>query len=117
MEIQKVIKPFKCLWGSCQIVFESPNDCFYHCRKSHVKKEMKTCLWNKCHMVSSSRCNLTNHLLTHIPVVSGVCYVCDREFKWRWDFKKHIRRHSATENRFNEAAAILFVEYHSRFEF
>ena len=101
-------KEISCEWWKCLRTFTNPNDCYNHCRKVHVIQDTRKCQWKDCRMTSSTRCNLTNHLLTHIPVVNGVCYVCDREFKWKCDFKRHISKHNSAENRFNNAAKLLF---------
>ena len=106
--MDNLILNLSCDWDGCKKRFNKANDLYYHCRKTHIRKEMTKCLWKDCEMISSSRCNLTNHLLVHIPVVNGVCYICDRSFKWRCDFKRHVKGHSNSQNRFNEAVSILF---------
>ena len=97
-----------CKWDNCNHVFNTPNDCYYHVRKTHLRKETKICLWEDCNMECKNRCNLTNHLLSHIQVINGVCYLCNREFKWRCDYKKHLKKHTEPQNKFNELVSILF---------
>lgn len=97
-----------CQWENCNMTFKSQNNCYDHVRQVHVLKNTLVCKWNGCHKVCSIRSNLTNHMLKHLQIVSGVCYVCERVFKWRGDSKKHLMRHSQTDRKFNDAVSILF---------
>ena len=95
--------------SKCKFKFATQNECYDHVRKVHIKKDTLICRWGKCGKVCTIRSNLTNHLLKHIPIVNGVCYVCDRIFKWRGDSKKHLLRHNRRERKFNDAVSLLFT--------
>ena len=108
-----------CLWRNqdpshpqynqkCGQVYSSTNKCYDHVRYDHIDRTMRTCQWGNCKKTSTTRCNLTNHLLTHINIVSGICHICDRQFKWKSDFKKHFTTHTKDEVKFNKMVDILF---------
>ena len=102
----------KCEWVQndmeCGIQFKNPNECYEHVRKSHINSSTVACGWSDCNNVSSSRCNLTNHLLTHISIISGTCYLCNETFKRKHIYRRHKSLHSEAENKFNEVLELLF---------
>ena len=108
--VYKNIKSFKCNWEMCQKGFEDARACYNHVKTYHIRTGMRECKWNSCKIISSSRCNLNNHIMTHLPVVNGICHLCNRSFKWRCDFKKHqLLYHHDEENKFNnEIVDFLF---------
>ena len=103
---------FKCEWVAidreCGLQFKNPNECYEHVRRSHINSKTVKCRWSDCSSVSRTRCNLTNHILIHIPIVSGICYLCNETFKRKHNYRKHKSLHTDSENRFNDVAAMLF---------
>ena len=103
-----------CKWDYCGQEFPTIQGCYNHIRALHIASGQTQCKWENCHSISTSRCNLTNHVKTHLPFVVGVCYACERGFKWKGDFKRHMTRHSKQDNMFNDAVQLLLNEYYHK---
>ena len=101
-------KSIVCQWDNCNIELESALECYNHVKSAHIPTGTLKCQWDDCRVVSSSRCNLTNHVCVHIDLIQGYCHVCNRQFKWRGDYKRHIKKHSAKEQTFNSLVVDLF---------
>ena len=97
-----------CAWGSCKRVFDTASECLAHIRSEHLEHGMTACQWRGCQKISTSRCNLSNHLPKHLKIVVEICHVCAKSFKWRGDYSKHTRLHNAQQIRFNEIVNLLF---------
>ena len=102
-------KETKCEWLGCEAVFATQTKCFAHVKRVHIVEDTLVCKWDECGKECNLKSNLTNHLYKHIPIVNGVCYLCDRMFKWRGDSRKHLLRHTVEERGFNDAIALLFT--------
>eukprot|EP00834_Sanchytrium_tribonematis_P005631 NODE_353_length_8928_cov_0.455204.p11 type:complete len:105 gc:universal NODE_353_length_8928_cov_0.455204:5263-5577(+) len=75
-----------CRWKNCNQTFQSQIECHKHSRKIHLIKESKKCEWQDCSVVCSSRCNLSNHLLSHFNIIKAKCGKCQINFKWKGIF-------------------------------
>ena len=97
-----------CEWNNCGKLFKFATDCHNHCCRDHISLGITQCQWRDCHIVSTTSFNLTSHLIVHIPVINGSCHICEKNFRRRGDYVKHLKLHSETENRFNAMVEILF---------
>ena len=99
---------FECRWQGCGLLFISALDCFNHVKLQHIHRTAKHCLWHGCTKISQLRSNLVSHINKHIPINTDVCYICDRPFKWQGDYRRHNKRHTPEQRRFNDMANSLF---------
>ena len=98
----------ECHWNSCKQSFEYPEDCYDHVKNDHINIGNDVeCLWHNCSTISSSKWNLVNHINTHIDMIRGICYLCEKQFKWKGDFRRHMKSHSKQQIIFNEAVGLL----------
>ena len=98
----------KCHWGDCKELFDSEDDRFTHLKEIHVTKSTTRCLWGQCHYIGNERWNIISHTLTHLNIVTEICYVCNKSFKRRNEYIAHCKRHSENEMRLSQAARLLF---------
>ena len=100
-----------CQWNNCTESFKSNVMLFKHCKKYHLTSKSKECYWSTCQALLSNRSNLANHLNTHLNVVQGICHICDKNYVWRSDYRKHMKKHSEADIRFNDIVhALLSIE-------
>ena len=99
----------RCKWGKCHATFKNELDCFEHVRVDHIKRfNTMDCNWDFCNARTSTRWNLVNHMNTHLLIVRGTCYLCNKDYKWRGDWKKHLAKHSREEIEFQNLVSGLF---------
>ena len=89
--------------------FESPMELFDHVKEEHILKGVTHCQWEGCGKVATLRSNLVSHMNKHITINTDVCYVCDRQFRWKGDYTRHNRKHTVEQRRFNTMANLLFT--------
>jgi hypothetical protein len=99
---------YECKWLSCGKVLKSAMECFEHCKTDHIPKGMLKCHWKDCSKVATIRSNLVSHLNKHITINSEFCFICDKSFRWRGDFRRHNKKHSDQEQKFNLLVNLLF---------
>ena len=98
----------QCKWESCRRAFKYAKDCYDHVKDDHINIGQDVeCLWDNCLTISSSKWNLVNHMNTHIEMVRGICYLCEKQFKWRGDFRRHMKSHPPQQIIFNDAVGLL----------
>ena len=97
-----------CKWKSCASQFKTHKECFEHVRSIHIGAKVVNCSWGTCTAKRTTKWNLVNHMNCHLEMVRGVCHLCNRSFKWKGDYRRHMVKHSAGESNFNEVACLLF---------
>ncbi|KAI5962169.1 RIM101 [Candida pseudojiufengensis] len=91
--------PFKCLWGDCNIIFDTPEILYDHLCDDHVGRKSSnnlslTCYWEKCGTTTVKRDHITSHLRVHVPLKPFHCDICPKSFKRPQDLKKHSKIHA-----------------------
>ena len=98
----------KCCWEQCTAEFATPQLLFSHIKQEHCHKDTLVCRWGDCTKTTTLRSNLISHLHKHIRVIKETCYICDKQFKWKNDYRRHNKIHSKGQKIFNDVVNELF---------
>ena len=97
----------KCNWDNCQQIFNTEDQRFQHLKNEHITKETTRCKWDKCVFTGTSRWNIISHTYIHLKVVSATCFLCNKSFKRRNEYKTHYKSHSSNEKTLDRMARFL----------
>ena len=98
-----------CKWTNCNKVFDSEEQVFDHVKLSHIRAFNETqCSWGNCTTKTATKWNLVTHMNTHLFIVRGACFLCNRTFRWSGDARRHFKQHSQKEKEFNNVVEFLF---------
>ena len=106
-------KEIYCKWKGCFKLFVTDMDCFEHVKSTHIKNGIVTCSWAGCNIKTSTKWNLVNHINCHLDVKRGMCYICNKSFKWLGDYRRHAYKHSVQNSEFSDAVNLLFARQKS----
>ena len=97
----------KCRWDNCQEQFDTEDDRFQHIKIDHITKNTTRCLWQNCKYIGNARWNIISHTLIHLKIVTEICYLCNKSFKRRNEYKTHYKTHSDTDKTLDRMARFL----------
>ena len=97
----------KCRWDNCQEKFETEDERFKHIKVDHITKNTTRCMWENCKYTGNARWNIISHTFIHLKIVSEICYLCNKSFKRRNEYKTHYKTHSENDKRLDRMARFL----------
>ena len=101
-------KGMLCRWINCDRFFSTDVEVFQHVKLQHIGLKSTKCHWSGCKIRTSTKWNLVNHINIHVDINRGICHICDKSFRWKGDFRRHIAKHSKQNSHFNDAVILLF---------
>ena len=104
---QKPIMKVQCLWDNCKEQFTKEELRLEHLKHDHITKETTKCKWGDCGFIGTSRWNIISHIYIHLKIVSATCFLCNKSFKRRNEYKMHYKSHSTNEKVLDKMARFL----------
>lgn len=83
-----------CQWKDCKFISNSVQNLFEHCLEHFEATPQNgkfVCNWKLCDFRCDRFYGLKSHISKHIPFTPFVCPVCSRQFKRKYDCKKHMK--------------------------